>query len=101
MDKNKEHTNFPKFALQQTNCCKCNKVIKKDRLCHHIAALRSIDSTNEFEQYDDDDILCESCYEDYLISNMNRLGITVVDKNGQWKNFNEILKEFYQVWGKY
>ena len=92
--------NFTNIALQEMNCCKCNRMIKKDSFCYPIAALRPIDTISEFKQYNDYDILCEDCYSDHLIKNMDRLGISVVDENGQWRDFSEVLKQFCEIWGK-
>ena len=100
MEESKGYLGFTQFALQDIHCCKCNRVIKKDSFCHPIAALKPIDTIGEFKQYNDDDFLCEDCYGDHLIKSMDRLGISVVDENGQWRNFSEVLKQFCEIWGK-
>lgn len=96
----KGYLNFTRFTFQQTHCCKCGNIIKKHGLCHPIAGLKLIDTIGEFKQYGDEDVLCEDCYSDHLIKNMDRLGISVVDENGQWRNFSDVIKQFYEIWDK-
>ena len=100
MEESKEFLGFIKIALQEINCCKCGRIIKKNSFCHPIAALKPIDNIGEFKQYNDDDILCEDCYGDHLIRSMDKLGISVVDENGQWRDFSEAIKQFYKIWDK-
>lgn len=100
MEESKGYLSFTKIALQEINCCKCSRIIKKNSFCHPIAALKPIDAIGEFKQYNDDDVLCEDCYGDHLIKNMTRLGISVVDENGQWKDFSDVLKQFSEIWDK-
>ena len=100
MEESKGYLSFTKIALQETHCYKCNRVIKKNSFCYPIAALKPIDAIGEFKQYNDDDILCEDCYSDHLIRSMDRLGISVVDENGQWRDFSDVLKQFREIWGK-
>ena len=100
MEESKGYLNFTIIALQEIKCCKCNRVIQKNNFCHPIAALKSIDAIGEFKQYNDDYILCEDCYGDHLIKSMDRIGISVVDENGQWRDFSEVIKQFCEIWGK-
>jgi len=29
---------------------------------------------------------------------MDSLGISVVDENGQWRDFNDVIKQFDEIW---
>jgi len=31
---------------------------------------------------------------------MDSLGISLVDENGQWRDFSDVLKQFREIWGK-
>lgn len=102
MEENKKrYLSFTKIALQEIKCCKCGKIIKKNSLCQPIAALKLIDAVGDFRQYSNEDVLCEDCYTDYLIRSMGRLGISLVDENGQWRDFSDVIKQFHDIWKKY
>ena len=98
MEEDKKYLSFTQFTLQQICCCKCGRIIKKNSFCHPITALKPIDAIGEFKQYSNDDILCEDCYGDHLIRSMDSLGISVVDENGQWRDFNDVIKQFDEIW---
>lgn len=101
MEENKGYLSFTKIALQEINCCECNRVIKKNSFCYSIAALKPIDIIGDFKQYNDDDILCEDCYSDHLMRSAGRLGISFVDENGQWRDFSDVIKQFRDIGKKY
>ena len=101
MEESKGYLSFTKIALQDINCCKCGRTIKKNSFCHPIAALKPIDAIGEFKQYNDDDFLCEDCYDDHSIRSMDRLGISLIDENGQWRDFSDVIKQFRDIGKKY
>lgn len=100
MEESKGYLGFTKVALQEINCCECGRVIQKNSLCYSIATLKPIDAIGEFKQYNNNDFLCEDCYGDHLIRSMDRLGISVVNEKGQWRDFSEVIKQFYEIWDK-
>ena len=45
-------------------------------------------------------LICDECYHKYLIRSLNKIGINVLDKDGNYRNFSDILQEFQDVWSK-
>lgn len=100
MENNNKSVTFFTFASHQTNCCQCGKVIKKNDLCYSVDTLKAIGYEDEYNQYNEEDVVCDECYTGHLIKLMDKLGITVVNENGKFKNFNEVIKEFCDAWDK-
>lgn len=77
-----------------THCDKCGKLMKKFSHYYDTQVL------NEQNLQIKTGAVCEDCYHKYLIKILNNIGITVLDENNNYKNFNDILKQFQKVWSK-
>lgn len=80
--------------LGQTYCDKCGKTIKKFSHYYGTQLLSEINLQLKTGA------ICENCYRQYLIRSLDKIGINVLDKNGNYKNFSDILQEFQDVWSK-
>lgn len=87
------------IAWEDKICSKCGKSIKKLNFYYPVSAIKNLYPQIENE-FGEDGVLCQECYSNYLIENMDKLGISVVDENGEWKDFADVIRQFMDVWDK-
>lgn len=80
--------------LEQTYCDKCGKPIKKFSHYYDTQVL------NEQNLQIKTGTVCEDCYHKYLIKILNKIDINVLDEDGNYRNFSDILQEFQDVWSE-
>ena len=79
--------NLPKY------CNKCKKIIKKlDRHPSHL--LHDLNLCYKTGK------ICDNCYYQYLGKSLHKIGINVLDKNGNCRNFSDVLKQFQDIWSE-
>lgn len=85
-----------KIDNSNLKCAKCNKDIKiLDK--YYKTTLQQFYGGLPFQE-NYEIIICEKCYQQFFINEMTKYGISVIDENGNWKNFEDILKELEDIW---
>lgn len=94
MEQNNNYLNFTFLNKIQTYCDKCGQMIKKLDYVHPTHLLYDLNLCKKTG------IICNKCYNQYLIKSMEKFGISVLDENGNYKNFSDIIENFQKVWNE-